>query len=108
MACDPKAEAAIPKPNEAFGKRVTTKATVPLPTEAQLKQQEILKTAQLEQDALAVKAAEAKRAKEAAKEAELLREATELAQATDPIPAIPGPSSVTISVPVQELSLIHI
>ena len=105
LACDPKADATIPKPNEAFGKRVIPKPTVPLPTEAQLKQQEILRNAQLEQDALASKAAEAKRVKEAAEEAELLREATELAQSTDPIPAIPGPSTVTVTVPVQELPI---
>ena len=50
----------------AFGKRASLKPTVPKPTETQLKQMEIAKKAQVEQDALVVKAAKAKAAKEAA------------------------------------------
>ena len=82
--CDPKAESKIPKPaNEPIGKRASQKAVKEpnLPTEAQLKHQEILRTAQADQDSLA------------ATQAKLLKEATEFAQGTDPEPT-PGPSGM--------------
>lgn len=92
-SCDPKTDAAAPKPEETpFGKRAATgKQPVPptAPTEAQLKQLEIIKRAQEEQNALALKAAQAKANKLAA----------EIAEKDNPIPApapTPGRSMPTI------------
>ena len=68
QSCNPKADAAVPKSKEApFGKRVSSgKPGTPAPTEAQLKQQEIIKRVQEEQNERVLKAAQAKANKLAA------------------------------------------
>ena len=87
--CDPKADSKIPKPTlDPIGKRAAQKPVKEAgPTEAQLKHQEIVKSAQAEQESLAAIAAQAK----------LVKEATELAQATDPTPGPSGLASTSTS-----------